>query len=60
MNLREPDEAFRTWMDSVATTLSGGIAVSSSLAQRLQLTEEDADTFKVDADAGRRRAPCLR
>ena len=54
MNLREPGEAFRTWMDSVALTLSGGLASLRRL-RRLQLTEEDVDTFKVEvtpADEG--------
>ncbi len=43
--------AFWTWMDCVATTLSGGIgAVRSS--RRVRLTEEEAGTFKVDLPPG--------
>jgi general secretion pathway protein L len=54
MNLRDPGEAFATWMDSVAATLSGGLA-SVRRSHRVRLTEEDVDTFKVDlipADEG--------
>ena len=51
MNLGELGETFRVWMNSVATTLSGGIA-SIRRSQKLQLTEEDADTFKVELPPG--------
>jgi general secretion pathway protein L len=47
MNLRDLGDVFRVWMDSVATTLSGGIAAIRR-SHKLRLTEEDVDTFKVD------------
>lgn len=47
MNLGELVETIRVWLNSVATTLSGGIA-SVRRSHKLQLTEEDADTFRVE------------
>jgi general secretion pathway protein L len=47
MNLRDFGDVFRIWMDSVATTVNGGIA-SIRRSRKLRLIEEDVDTFKVD------------
>jgi general secretion pathway protein L len=47
MNLRDLGGVFRVWMDSVAETLSSGLA-SVRRSHKLRLTEEVADTFKVD------------
>ena len=47
MNLRDLRDTFQIWMDSVAATLNDALA-SFRRSRRLQLTEEDADTFKVD------------
>lgn len=47
MNMGDLGGTFRVWMDGVAATLNGGIA-SVRRPRRVRLTEEDADTFRVD------------
>lgn len=49
MNQRDLADAFWSWMDCVAATLSGGIG-SFRPARRVCLTEEEPDTFKVDLE----------